>query len=221
MKTLLNRTAAVAIVATAFASAPAGLGAQSVDATVDRAVAAWAKVTSVRASFEQQVTNPLTGSAETARGEYQQQGKQRISVRFTDPAGDRIVADGKALWLYLPSTTPGQVIRAEAGNSASVDFTAQFLASPRTRYTIADAGRATVDGRSARALLLTPKDKSVPFKRARVWVDDRDGLIRQFEVVDGSGLTRLVRLKGLRVNGPVDAKAFTFVPPKGVRVVRQ
>ena len=222
MTTSLNRTAAVAFVAAVFSSAsPTAAGGQSVDATVDRAVAAWAKVTSVRASFEQQVTNPLTGSAETARGEYQQQGKQRISVRFTDPAGDRIVADGKALWLYLPSTTPGQVIRADAGNSASVDFTAQFLASPRTRYTIADAGRATVDGRAARALLLTPKDKSVPFKRARVWVDDRDGLIRQFEVVDGSGLTRLVRLKGLRVNGPVDAKAFTFVPPRGVKIVRQ
>ena len=221
MKTLLNRTAAVAMAATVFASAPAALAAQSAGATVDRAVAAWEKVTSLRATFEQQVTNPLTGSAETARGEYQQQGKQRISVRFTDPAGDRIVADGKALWLYLPSTTPGQVIRAEAGNSASVDFTAQFLASPRTRYAIADAGRATVDGRAARALVLTPKDKSVPFKRAKVWVDDRDGLIRQFEIVDGSGLTRLVRLKGLRINGPVDAKAFTFTPPRGVKVVRQ
>lgn len=219
MKTFLHRTAAAAMVVAVLA--PATLRAQSVDATVNRAVAAWEKVRSVRATFEQRVTNPLTGGAETARGEYQQQGKQRISVRFTEPAGDRIVADGKALWLYLPSTAPGQVIRTMPGNGTTVDWTAQFLESPKSRYTITDAGEARVDGRSARALLLTPKKGKAPFTRARVWVDDRDGLIRQFEVVDGSGLTRLVRLTSLRVNVPVDAKAFTFTPPRGVRVVQQ
>lgn len=213
-------TAALAIVAAALA-APLTVGeAQSPAAAVDRAVAAWDKVTSVRATFEQSVTNPLTGGREQARGEYQQQGKNRISIRFTDPKGDRIVADGTALWLYLPSTAPGQVIRTAPGNG-SVDFTAQFLASPKTRYTIAAAGRGMVDGRAAQAVLLTPRSTDVPFARAKVWIDDRDGLIRQFEVVERSGVTRMVKLAGMRVNVPVDRGAFTFAVPKGVRVVRQ
>lgn len=210
------------LVAAALAVAlPSALPAQSTDAVVDRAVAAWEKVTSLRATFEQRVTNPLTGSTETARGEYQQQGRQRMSVRFTQPSGDRIVADGRALWLYLPSTAPRQVIRTAPGNRGTFDFTAQFLASPKTRYTIVDAGRATLDGRATRALTLTPKSGKSPFERAKIWVDDRDGLIRQFEVLDPNGLTRRVKLTGLRVNGPVDAKAFVFVPPKGVRVIEQ
>jgi hypothetical protein len=41
-------------------------------------------------------------------------GRDRIAVRFTDPAGDRIVADGRSLWIYLPSTAPDQVIRDKA-----------------------------------------------------------------------------------------------------------
>jgi len=203
------------------ASIPAPLAAQGTDAVVDRAVAAWNRVTSLRASFEQTVTNPLTGGAETARGEYQQQGRGRMSVRFTDPKGDRIVADGKSLWLFLPSTTPGQVIQTSP-REGSVDFAAQFLASPKTRYVITDGGRATVDGRAAQVLSLTPKSGSgAGFARARVWVDDRDDLIRQFEVVDQSGLTRRVRLTSLRVNAPVDAREFRFSVPKGVRVVKQ
>ena len=40
----------------------AGLHAQSVDATIDRAVAAWAKVKTVRGTFDQTVTNPIVGS---------------------------------------------------------------------------------------------------------------------------------------------------------------
>ena len=213
---------AAALAAALILASAAPVGAQTAGATIDRAVAAWNKVTTLRATFEQSVTNPLTGSAESAKGEYQQQGRRRISVRFTDPAGDRIVADGEALWLYLPSTTPGQVIRTSPGNGGTVDFTEQFLASPKTRYTVGDAGKASVDGRGAHVLTLVPKSTSnAPCARAEVWVDDADGLIRQFEVVDGSGLTRRVRLTSLRVNVPVDARAFSFSVPKGVKVVRQ
>ena len=213
----------VALAALAVAPAPAPLGAQSVEQTIDRAVAAWNAAKTVRASFEQTLTNPLTGSAVTARGEFQQQGRNRIDIRFTDPAGDRIVADGRALWVYLPSTTPGQVIKSSLARGAnSVDLTGQFLTSPKSKYQITAAGTTSVGGRPARGLLLVPKrEGSQPFTRATVWVDDRDALIRQFEVTDHNGVTRRVRLTSIRLNAPIDADAFRFTPPAGARVVQQ
>jgi outer membrane lipoprotein carrier protein len=209
--------------AVALALASHALPAQTVDRTIDRAVAAWAAAKTVRASFEQTLTNPLTGSEVTARGEFQQRGRNRISIRFTDPAGDRIVADGRALWIYIPSTTPGQVIRSSLAQGAnSVDLTGQFLTAPKTKYHITAAGTTTVGGRPAHGLLLVPKrEGSQPFTRATVWVDDRDGLVRQFEVTDQNGLTRRIRLTSIRVNAPVDPSAFRFTPPPGVRVVQQ
>ncbi len=210
-----------AAVALALATRP--LPGQTVDRTIDRAVAAWQAAKTVRASFEQTLTNPLTGSEVTARGDFQQQGRNRIGIRFTDPAGDRIVADGRVLWIYIPSTTPGQVIRSSLAQGAnSVDLTGQFLTAPRTKYNITAAGTTTVSGRPAHGLLLVPKrEGSHPFSRATVWVDDRDGLVRQFEVTDQNGVTRRVRLTSIRVNVPVDGSAFRFTPPKGVRVVQQ
>jgi outer membrane lipoprotein carrier protein len=212
-----------AAVALALVLATQTLPAQSVDQTIDRAVAAWQGAKTVRASFEQTLTNPLTGSEVTARGEFQQQGRNRIGIRFTDPAGDRIVADGRALWIYIPSTTPGQVIRSSLTQGAnSVDLTGQFLTSPRSRYNISAAGTTSVGGRPARGLLLVPKrEGSQPFTRATVWVDDRDGLVRQFEVTDQNGVTRRVRLTSIQTNVPVDAAAFRFTPPAGIRVVQQ
>jgi outer membrane lipoprotein carrier protein len=209
--------------AAALTLAAHALPAQTVDRTIDRAVAAWAAARTVRASFEQTLTNPLTGSEVTARGEFQQQGRNRIAIRFSDPAGDRIVADGRALWIYLPSTTPGQVIRTSLAQGANtVDLTGQFLTAPRTKYNITAAGTTTVGGRPAHGLLLVPKQAgSQPFTRATVWVDDRDGLVRQFEVTDQNGVTRRVRLTSIRVNVPVDAATFRFTPPKGARVVEQ
>ncbi len=203
-------------------AAPAALAAQSADAAVDRAVAAWTPVKTVRGSFEQVVTNALTGGTATARGEFQQERPNRLAIRFTDPAGDMIVADGKAVWVYLPSSAPGQVVKQSATDRGAVpiDFTGDFLSAPRSKYDITDGGAQTVDGRPTRMLKLVPKKgASTPFSRATVWVDDKDGLIRQFEVVDTNGVTRRIRLITLSVNAAVDRGAFKFAVPKGVKVV--
>jgi outer membrane lipoprotein carrier protein len=208
----------------ALTLASAALAQSPADAALDRAVKAWAGVRTLRATVDQSITNPLTGRQMTSRGEVQQSRPGKFAVRFTDPAGDVIVADGSALWLYLPSTTPGQVIRAKLGKSAAgaVDLTEQFLSQPRAKYDVTDAGAEAVDGRPTRALRLAPKPgQQMPFVRAKVWVDDRDGLVRQFEATDVNGITRKVKLSNVRVNADVNASAFKFVPPRGAKIIDQ
>jgi outer membrane lipoprotein carrier protein len=189
---------------------------------LDRAVAAWTKVKTARATFEQTITNSLTGRTFTTTGEYQQQRPGKLSVRFSEPANDRIVADGSRLWLFLPSTTPGQVIRTslKSGSSGTVDLSEQFLTAPRTRYTVTPGGTAQVSGRATHAFGLVPKQKDgAPFQSATVWIDDADATVRQFEITETAGVQRRVRLTSFRPNAPVDASAFTFKVPQGVRVV--
>ena len=224
--TRLFTLALASVLAGATTAAPPPAAAQSsrTGDLLDRAVAAWARVKTARATFEQTIVNSLTGNTLTSSGEYQQQRPGRLSVRFNEPATDRIVADGKYVWLYLPSTTPGQVIRSAlgAGGTGTVDLSAQFLTSPRTRFDISPLGAKTVSGRATHAYSLVPKaGQSAPFKTATVYIDDADASIRQFEVTESSGLQRTVRLTSFRANAPVDAKAFVFTPPAGTRIVTQ
>jgi outer membrane lipoprotein carrier protein len=191
---------------------------------LDRAVASWTEVRTARATFEQTITNPLTGRTLTSTGEYQQQRPGKLSVKFDDPANDRIVADGKYVWLYLPSTTPGQVIRSalKDGSTGTVDLTAQFLTSPRDRYTITPAGALTVSGRATHGYTLVPKPKAgAPFQTATVYIDDTDASVRQFEVTEQNGVRRKVRLTSLRMNAPVSAGVFNFTPPAGTRIIER
>lgn len=201
-------------------AAPAA--AQSVDATLEKAVETYASMKSVRASFEQTIENPMTGSKAVARGEIQQRKPNQLSVRFTDPAGDRIVVDGKSVWVYLPSTSPGQVIKqsVNAGSAAMLDPASELLRSPRTRYTITDAGTARLGDRATRVLTLVPKTE-MGFAKATIWIDPADGTLRQFEVVDANGLSRRVRLTNIRMNAATEASAFVFTPPAGVKVFEQ
>jgi outer membrane lipoprotein carrier protein len=208
-----------------LAAGAAAAGAQSADATLDRAVDAWSKVRTARATFEQTLTNSLTGSSANARGEFQEQRPNKLSIRFTDPAGDRIVSDGSAVWVYLPSSTPGQVIKRRATDNGAVpiDITGEFLDNPRSKYEISAGASGNVAGHPAHELVLVPKanGRGAAFERARVWVDDDDGLVRQFEVVESSGVTRRIRITSLEVNVPIDRGTFTFTPPTGVRVVER
>ena len=210
---------AVALVALTWSIASAAAPPQS--NLLDRAVAAWANVKTARATFEQTIVNPLTGNTLHASGEYQQQRPGKLSVKFEDPATDRIVADGKYVWLYLPSSVPDQVIRTPltSAGTGTVDLSAQFLSAPRSRYTITNAGTMTVSGRATHGYTLVPKATSGPFKTATVYIDDADASIRQFVVTEASGVQRTVRLTSFRANVPVEASAFVFTVPAGVRVV--
>src|SRR5437588_6167358 len=125
MRTLLL-LAAVSI------GAPKPAPRQGVDQTITRAIAAWSRVKTLRATFEQTVTNPITGSSMSSKGELQQRKPNRLAINFSDPAGDRIVADGKHVWVFLQSATPGQVIRMSTTDvgAANTDLIGQFLSTP-------------------------------------------------------------------------------------------
>jgi outer membrane lipoprotein carrier protein len=191
------------------------------DQAVDAAVEAYSRIKTARATFEQTITNPLTGSTLSSRGTFEQQRPNLFAFRFTEPKGDAIVSDGRYIWVYLPSSTPGQVLRAPVGRgpAGSLDLIGEFFSNPRERYSIADAGAGEVGGRPARVVRLTPKSSGASFTRARVWIDTTTGALLQFEAEEVSGITRRVRITSFETNAAVSAQSFVFKPPKGVRVV--
>ena len=190
---------------------------------IDLAVSAYSKIRTSRATFEQTITNPLTGSTLKSRGEFEQERPNRFVFRFSEPKGDIVVSDGHNVWLYLPSSAPGQVIKSPlAANAAgSLDLVGEFFTNRRARYTISDGGAATIDGHAVRIVLLAPKAKDAAFTRAKVWIDAEDGSLRQFEAEEQTGVVRLVRITSYVANATVRGDSFAFKPPRGVRVVER
>jgi len=205
------------------AALPAALAAQAPDANavLDHAVAALGRVTSLRADFTQRIHDPMLGSDETSTGELLVQRPGKFAMRWRHPAGDLILQDGQALWVYLPSTAPHQAVRTDLTRSSgqSVDFLQEFLDRPRERFTVAYVRPDSVGARAADVLSLVPHDANAPYQRVLIWVDREDGLPRRFEISEGSGAVRRITLDHLRVNGPIPASSFVFRPPAGVRIV--
>jgi outer membrane lipoprotein carrier protein len=201
------------------------LGLQSPDPwpTLDHASAVYQTITSLSADFTQVVTNPMLGAPDTTRGRLYQMRPSRFAMRFTDPTGDRIVADGRFLWLYTPSTTPGQVLRSripEYGTTGP-NLIGQFVEHPRDRYTARYVRADSLPDGVADVVVLVPKAGDQPYSEATIWVGRDDGLVRRLDIVEASGQRRAVMLRDIKVNGGVPGRELTFSPPAGVRVVDQ
>lgn len=203
-------------------SSVAGASTAAADAAYDRAAKQWSTLKSVEARFEQRITNPLLGRTMTSKGTFLQQRPGKVAITFTDPVGDRIVGDGKFLWVYLPSSTPGQVMKLPANAEGAVvaDMLGQLLDSPRRSFTISGGEAATIDGRTTRRVQLVPRDASTSaFQRATLWIDDRESRPVRVQVVDGQGVDRLITLLSWSPDVTIKKDAFTFAVPKGAKVV--
>ena len=201
------------------------LGLQSPDPwpVLDRASAVYQTVTSLSADFTQVVANPMLGAPDTTRGRLYQLRPSRFAMRFTDPRGDRIVADGRFLWLYTPSTTPGQVLRSRIPEYGSTgpNLIGQFVEHPRDRYTARYLRADSLPEGVADVVVLVPKAGDQPYSEATISVSRDDGLVRRLDILEASGQRRIVILRDIRVNGGVPGRELTFSPPAGVRVVDQ
>lgn len=197
--------------------------AQKPESTLQRAVVAYRNAETVSVRFDQTVTNPLTDRSARSSGELLRKRPNLLSITFSTPAADRIVADGTDLWVYLPSSAPGQVIKMPAAGEQGmlIDPLGQILSTPMDRYVVSSVGAATVGGHDTHAVKLTPKSGRDLFTTATLWVDDADGAVRRIETTEPSGLMRRVTITRFKKNISIPRSAFRFTPPANTRIIDQ
>jgi outer membrane lipoprotein carrier protein len=171
----------------------------------------------------QVIDNPMIDRAES-RGTLVQAGPSKLAMRFTDPPGEAIVIDSEHVWVYTPSTVPGQVLRLKAPTGGPVygyNLIAWLLDKPAERYQPKYLRQDTVGGRPVDVVELVPAVPDLPFERAILWLDRGDALPRRLEITERGGALRTLTLSKVQVNRRVPDSTFTFRVPSGVRVVDQ
>ena len=171
------------------------------------------------ATFQQVLSVPLLGEDITGEGNLCTQQPGLFSMRFAEPAGDVLVADGKWFWVYRPSSDPRQVLKSElASGPRGVDFYSEFLNAPRDKYRAEYGGIETVAGKSLHRVALTPLHPA-PYRSAVLWIESAASLLRKVEITEENGSVRTVTLGAVDGNTPIEAETFRFTPPDGARVI--
>jgi outer membrane lipoprotein carrier protein len=192
-----------------------------VRATLARAEEVYDGLTSLEARFEQTIEVTLLGRSRTGSGTWYQKGRGRFKMDFSDPPDDLIVADGNHLWLYYPSTHPGQVIRgaieANVTGAGMVDLQGRIFDEASSAYDATLEDSDSIDDHATLRILLTPTGES-PYQWVRVWIDESSYLVRKFEILENNETLRTVVLRDLKPNQPISDDHFQFTPPSDADV---
>ena len=194
--------------------------AQSAEPALRRAQAAYDRLTTLRATFVQTIENPMLGGPEVTRGTLWLAPPDRFAMRFTEPAGDRIVADGEWLWAYTPSTVPGQVIRQPIPRAGALtpDLFRQFVDRPLERYEATYIGPDSVAREPVDVVRLVPR-VDMPFTSATIAISRRTGLLRWVALLEDSRQKRTLVLTDLTPGAAVPPDEVRFEVPRGVKIV--
>lgn len=183
-----------------------------------KASEAYEAVTTVRSEFVQRIEIRALERVKEGRGTVFQKKPNYFLMKFEDPAGDLLVADGDYFWMYYPSAQPDQVIRTAINRSSEgATLGGEFLVSPKERYVATYVGREQIDGRSAHLLSLVPRFDA-PYTLVRVWVDASDYLVRKFEIYEQNETIRTITLHDVQAGIDLPDDLFRFSPPPGVEV---
>lgn len=199
------------------------LAAQQEDAlaVLERAAERYGALGGLCAEFRQVIEVRLLGETKHSRGHLCQEPPNYFFMEFSEPEGDRIVADGRFLWAYYPSTDAQQVFKAElAAGSGGLDFHREFLEDPGAKYRATHRGTVVSDGRTFHEIGIVP---TVPasYRRATVWIDEAESLIRKVVLEEENGSVRTIELSALEPDPDIDPARFSFAPPPGTHVLQR
>lgn len=195
-----------------------GRGLELLEATAAR----YGAVDSFCADFAQTLEVTLLGQERSGVGRLCQARPDLFAMRFTEPEGDAVVVDGASVWVYYPSTDPGQVLKLPMAQApGGFDFHRAFLTDPAEKYEVAYGEEDVVAGHQAHRLELTPRDPAARYRRAEVWIDAGTPLLRRIRITEENGSVRTVLLQDVELGARAPDGWFEFTPPDGVQVIQR
>jgi chaperone LolA len=172
-----------------------------------------ATVETLSADFRQDVWTADNELIETSTGTMSLRRPNQFYWHFETAPEMIVVADGEILWTY-------DVELAQVARTPLVEMTA---ASParllsgdtewREQFEVAKTYR--LEGRDW--IELAPKSSGGDYRAVLIGFDG--DVPEQLELVDGLDQITRIELSGIRLNAPLAAGTFTFVPPRGTDVI--
>ncbi len=179
-----------------------------------------------RADFVQVVTAPAKEGKplrpKTSSGVFAFIRPSVFRFDYSKPYVQNIVADGQQLWLFdtdLNQVTVRNQAQTLGSTPAALIASAQDITSLSKEFSL----KAVPSDEGLDWVVATPKIKDAGLQSVRIGLrmDAGQAVLSQLEIIDAFGNRSQIRFSRVEVNpANLTMANFTFVPPKGVDVVR-
>jgi outer membrane lipoprotein carrier protein len=174
----------------------------------------------LRARFRQETRLQGFDQVQTGEGQLWILKPGMMRWDYTQPERQTIIANGEALWIYLPADR--QVIRDQVNHSLGTRTPALFLAGQARLTELFTATGVSTRGPGEGGLLqleLTPKAGALPYGQVQLGIDPSSYLVKSVRLVDALGNITTMWFSDIDTEGPVDPSLFQFQVPPGVEVI--
>ncbi len=143
---------------------------------------------------------------------FKKEHKYRVEVE-----GHTIVTDGTTVWSY--SAANNQVLIDHFLQGEQAVTPERILLTAPSDYTATLVGNEKLTSGPAVIIKLVPQDKESFLSSVKVWVDERDWLMRRVELTDADNKVTTYAVDEIRINIGIRDTRFIFETPQGAEVV--
>ena len=217
-----KRTAAIFIIAIgAISFAAFRFDFTTVTDVVQNIKETFGKIDSYEAKFN--ITSEKMGRITQQSGIIRYKAGNRLCVDFSQPPGQKIVSNGKVMWIYIPSlnVVAEQDLRPEGGIfSTNTRSGLNWLFSKyHYRFASKDQPEKMDDGTKRYTLILKQKESRSGFRQLKLWVSERYFIVRA-EGETSTGKKIDIRFTDLRTGVNLPNSMFKFDVPSRARVIK-
>jgi outer membrane lipoprotein carrier protein len=204
-------------VASVASAAPATPNA---DAVATRVQAFYDQTKTFQATFKQEYFIRMHDQRRTSEGRVAFEKPGKMSWKYDQPNGNRVVSDGRTLKVY---DRENQQMFEQPVDKSQYPAALAFLMGQGElvrSFALRLLDPATVKFEGGWVLEGTPKDPTPAYQKVLLYVDAGTSQVRRVLILDAQGNRNRFDFTNPLVNTPVPRDEFTFTPPEGTQIVR-
>ncbi len=179
------------------------------------------KIESYQANFT--ILSEKLGKTIRRTGIIKYKASNRLHIEFTQPQGQKIVSNGKMMWIYIPSMNVVAEQDLDSGSGIFASGTSSGLnwlfSKYHYRFASKEQPETQSDGSKFYTLILKQKESRSGYRRMKLWVDGNYFIVRA-EGETSTGKKIDINFTGLKTNIDLPNSLFRFDIPARARVLK-
>jgi len=181
----------------------------------------YSKLESYQANFT--ILSDKGGKKVTQTGILRFKSSDKLLMEFYQPSRQKIVSDGKMMWIYIPSmnVVAEQDLMSDSGlfTSGSEAGLNRLFSKYHYRFASKDEPETMKDGSKAYTLVLKQKESRGGYKTINLWISE-NFFIQKAEGYTSSGKKVEITLSDIKINVDLPNGIFKFDIPATARVIK-
>jgi len=181
----------------------------------------YSKLESYQANFT--ILSDKGGKKVTQTGILRFKSSDKLLMEFYQPSRQKIVSDGKMMWIYIPSmnVVAEQDLMSDSGlfTSGSEAGLNRLFSKYHYRFASKDEPETMKDGSKVYTLVLKQKESRGGYKTINLWISE-NFFIQKAEGYTSSGKKVEITLSDIKINVDLPNGIFKFDIPATARVIK-